>query len=226
MVVKNKDFVEIDYTGKLADGTVFDTTEEKIAKGNGLFSPQAKYKPATICVGERQILPGLDDELVGKEIDKEYNITLPPEKAFGKRDIKNLKIVPMPTFKQHQIDPRPGLQVDIDGKIGIITRVSGGRVMVNFNHPLAGKEVKYTFKINRKIENDTEKVASFLSSLLKIPEDKITVEVKENKAVVKIPAELPVQITNIFMQKLLELTTLKEVLFESSLQEKTEEKKA
>ena len=49
--VKEHDFVKVNYTGKLADGTVFDTTEEKIAKENKLFSPKMNYSPATVCVG-------------------------------------------------------------------------------------------------------------------------------------------------------------------------------
>ncbi len=213
--VKEKDFIEIDYTGKLVDGTVFDTTLEQVAKDNNIHSPQSKYSPAIICIGEQQILPGLDQELEGKEVGKEYTVTLPPEKAFGKRDIKKMKIVPASNFKEHQIQPQPGLQVDVDGEMGIITRVSGGRIIVNFNHPLSGKTVEYTFKINRKIEGNKEKIAAFLSMTLKIPQDKIEIEVDGEKAVVKLPANLPVQITNLFVQKLTELTGLKDILFKN-----------
>lgn len=213
--IKKKDFVEVDYTGKLTEGLVFDTTVEKVAKENNLHSPNMKYSPTIICVGEKQIIPGLDEELEGKEIGKEYTVTLPPEKAFGKRDIKNMKIVPAGTFKEHKIEPRPGLQVEIDGEMGTITKVSGGRIIVNFNHPLAGKEVIYTFKVNRKIEDDKEKAAVFLSSVLRIPKENITVEVKENKATVTLPADLPVQITNIFVRKLTELTDLKDIIFKN-----------
>ena len=128
--IKLHDFIEIEYIGKLTDGTVFDTTSEKVAKEHHLHTPNRKYNPAVICVGERQILPGLDTQLIDKELQKEYSITLPPEKAFGKRDIKQVKIIPADTFKQHNIQPQPGLQVDVDGEIGIISRVSGGRAMV------------------------------------------------------------------------------------------------
>src|SRR3989338_2521657 len=82
------DFVEIDYTGKLADGTVFDTTSEKVAKEHHLHNPKHKYKTAVVFVGERQLLPGLDAQLADKELGKEYTINIPPENAFGRRDIK------------------------------------------------------------------------------------------------------------------------------------------
>lgn len=212
--VKEKDFVKVDYTGKLNDGSVFDTTDEKVAKENNLFSENRKYSPVTVCIGEKQILPGLDEQLDGKEIGKEYTVTLPAEKAFGKRDIKKLKIVPMSTFREHKIAPQPGLQVDMDGEMGLITRVSGGRIIVNFNHPLAGKEITYQFKINEKITDMKEKLVSFLSSTLRLPEDKMEVEVKEDKATVTLPMEFPLQITSILAQKLMELTGLKDILLE------------
>lgn len=217
--IKEKDFVEVDYTGKLADGVVFDTTVEEIAKKNDLFSKEMKYGPATICVGEKQILPGLDEELVGKELGKEYAINLLPEKAFGKRDIKKLKIVPLSTFKEHQVQPQPGLQIDIDGEMGTINRVSGGRVIVNFNHPLAGKEVIYTFKINRKIEDTKEKIIAFLNTTLRAKKEALKIEIKENKAEIELPLALPAEFRNALAEKLAELTNLKEIQFKSKEKE-------
>ena len=220
--VKEKDFVKVDYTGKLPDGGVFDTTLEKVAKEHNIFSEKANYSPVTVCVGEKQIIPGLDEELEGKEIGKEYTITLPPEKAFGKRDIKKMRIVPMSTFREHKIDPHPGLQVDMDGEMGLVSRVSGGRIIVNFNHPLAGKEITYTFKINEKITDTKEKLTAFLHSTLRIPEDKIEAVVKDDKAEITLPMEFPLQITTMLAQKLVELTNLKDVLFQKKGAEKKE----
>ncbi len=221
--IKLHDFIEIDYTGKLIDGTVFDTTNEKVAKENHLHSGNHKYKPAVICVGERQILPGLDLQLADKEIGKEYTVTLPPELAFGKRDIKQVKIIPMNMFKQHNVQPQPGLQVDVDGEMGVITRVSGGRVMVNFNHPLAGKEVVYSYKVLRKVTDQKEKVTAFLSALLRLPAEAMKIEVKDDAATVSIPGELPTQISTILAQKLVQLTGLKDILFKKEEVKKKEE---
>lgn len=217
------DFVEINYTGRLADGTVFDTTSEKVAKEHHLHSPRQKYRPAVICVGERQLLPGLDAQLVDKELGKEYTVTLAPEQAFGKRDIKQVKIIPMDMFRQHKVQPHPGLQVDVDGEIGLVARVSGGRVMVNFNHPLAGKEVLYTYKILRKVTDQKEKVTAFLSAILRLPAEAMKIEVEDNAATVTIPGELPVQISTILAQKLVQLTGLKDILFKK---EETQKKEA
>ncbi len=211
--VQHHDFVEIDYTGRLADGTVFDTTSEKTAKEHNLHSPQREYNPAVICVGEKQVLPGLDAQLVDKELGKEYTAALTADKAFGKRDIKRIKVIPMNTFQQHKVQPHPGLQVDIDGEMGIVASVSGGRVIVNFNHPLAGKEVTYTFTVRRKVTDQTEKVAAFLSVVLRLPAEAMKIEVKDNAAAVTLPGELPAQISTILAQKLVQLTGLKDILF-------------
>ena len=211
--VQEHDFIELDYTGKLTDGIVFDTTKEKIAKENDLPAEGREFKPAVICVGEKQILPGLDDKLIGKEIGKELTIELNAEEAFGKRDIKKMRIVPASTFKEHKVQPRPGLQIDVDGEMGIISRVSGGRIIVNFNHPLAGKEVTYTVKVNRKITDKAEQISAFLNTSMRLPMEQVKIEIKEEKATVNIPFELPPPVTDVLGKKLAELTGLKEVKF-------------
>jgi len=111
--------------------------------------------------------------------------------------------------------PYPGLQIDVDGEMGLITRVSGGRIIVNFNHPLAGKDVIYNVNILRKITEQNQQLTAFLNSTLKIPADKIQVEISEEKAAVTIPAQLPEQFTEMIGKKLAELVKLKEVKFSS-----------
>ena len=166
MAIKNHDFVEIDYTGTMKDDNiVFDTTVEQVARDNGFYKEGASYKPAIICVGERQVVPGIDRNVIGKEIGQEYTFDLQPEEAFGKKDAKLLQLVPFSRFKKDNIQPFPGMQVNIDDNMGIIRTVSGGRILVDFNNPLAGKEVVYKIKINRIVENDEEKVTSLLEIL-------------------------------------------------------------
>lgn len=218
--VEKYDFIEVDYTGKLTDGLVFDTTKEKVAKEHNLHAENRTFNPAKICVGEGQLLPGLDEQIVGQEVGKEFTIKLNPEKAFGKRDIKKMKIVPSGSFKEHKVEPYPGLQIDMDGEMGTITRVSGGRVIVNFNHPLAGKEVIYEVNILRKITDPHEKIISYLNTTLHLPANEIKVEIKEDKATVEIPLQLPPQFTNPLGKRIAEITQLKEVVIKA--QEKKE----
>lgn len=221
VLVHHHDFIEVEYTGKLTDGTVFDTTSERVAKQHNLPAEDRKFASPIICVGEQQLLPGLDKELEGKEVGKSYTITLSPEQAFGKRDIKKMKIIPMGTFHEHKMEPHPGLQIDVDGEMGTVMRVSGGRVMVNFNHPLSGKEVVYEVKIMRKVTDTKEQIVAYLNMGLRIPADKIKVEIvngtgdERSKATVKLPMQFPAPLAEAIGKKLAELTGVKEVAWES-----------
>lgn len=205
------DFLEVEYTGKFSDGKVFDTTDKEVAQKNNIFSPTMKYQPLVVCVGERQLILGLDDALIGKEIGKSYNIDLKPEQAFGKRDIKKIKLVPLVEFKKQNIDPRPGLQINMDGEVGTIVRASGGRILVNFNHPFAGKEVIYDIKINKKVTDKKTQIDSFLELSFNLPN--VETDVKENKATITLPIDLPKPIQEEFSKKLKELTKLKDIIF-------------
>lgn len=189
--IKLNDFVEVSYTGKLEDGTIFDTNNEAVAKANKIFSPKQKYGPIKICVGEHQILEGIDKELVGKEVGKDYTLNIPSELGFGKRDIKKVQLVPLSTFKEHKVKPFPGLQVDFDGQIGIVQRVSGGRVMVNFNHPLAGKDLVYEVKILQKITDPKEKIQSYIGHIMPIKAEHMDIEIKDKVLKLALPFELP-----------------------------------
>ena len=198
--VSKKDFIEIDYTGKLADGTVFDTTDAQTAKKHDL--PRKNHQ-LIICVGENQVIPGLDEALIGKELNKEYTVTVPAEKAFGRKDAKNIRLVPLRIFHQQKIMPQPGLQVNVDGNIATVLRVSGGRILVDFNHPLAGREITYDLKIKKKITNKKEQIENYLKQVFPFP---LAVSVKEDKATVALPQELPKEIAAELSKKLKELT--------------------
>ncbi len=103
----------------------------------------------------------------------------------------------------------------MDGELGTVTRVSGGRVIVNFNHPLSGREVVYTFKILQKITDTKVQITSFLNSTLKFPLDKMNVEVKDKTATITLPTQLPEQFTEAVGKKLAEITKLKKVEFKA-----------
>src|SRR3989338_2010439 len=208
------DFVEVDYTGKLPDGSVFDTTNVDVAKKNGVFSEKSSYGSLVICVGERQILPGIDAQLVGKDVGNSYVMNLTAEQAFGKRDIKKMKIVPINNFREHNLLPQPGLQVDVDGEIGFVTSVSGGRVIVNFNHPLAGKDVVYSVSVKRKIMDVKEKIEYYISSTFRLKKEavKVVVDAGAGKASVDVPFMLPAQFFEAMSKRLQDIVGLKEVV--------------
>ena len=165
MVLKKGDFIEIEFIGKIKEsGVIFDVTNEHDAKKYNLYNPNIKYSPLIICIGENNIVKGLDEFLIDKEIE-DYTVDLPIEKAFGPKDPKLMKIVPNNLFKKQKINPFPGLQINFDGIIGTIITAGSGRVIVDFNHPLAGKELIYEIKIKRLITDTKEKLTSILKPL-------------------------------------------------------------
>jgi FKBP-type peptidyl-prolyl cis-trans isomerase 2 len=209
MTVKKGDFIAIDFTGT-CDGQVFDTTNEKVAKENGLQSKNQKFEPLVVIVGEGHVIPGLDKELIGKVVGKDYEFKFGPEDAFGKKDAKLLKLVPMKLFKKENLNPFPGLQINADGKVGTVRTVSGGRVYVDFNHQLASKDVEYKVTITKVVEDKAEKVKTF-ATMLRIPTEDVKVE--GDKATITLPAALPEQYTAPLSEDFSRVTGVKTVEF-------------
>jgi len=104
------------------------------------------------------LLKGFDEYLEGKEIGKKYTLLLKPDKAFGKRNPQMIKTMPIKIFHEKQMNPYPGLTVQMDNYIAKVLSVSGGRVSVDFNNPLAGKDITYEFTVKRKVDDDKEKI--------------------------------------------------------------------
>ncbi len=159
MQIKKNDFIEIEFTGK-ANDEIFDTTNKKEAGQMNSEIDIKNIKPIIVSVGKQMLLKGFDDELEGKEIGKKYSIHILPEKAFGKRDPSMIKTMPMRVFREKNMNPVPGMVLQLDNYIAKVLSVSGGRVIVDFNNPLAGKEIDYNFKIIKKIDNINDKINS------------------------------------------------------------------
>ncbi|MBS3107576.1 peptidylprolyl isomerase [Candidatus Woesearchaeota archaeon] len=191
MGIKKGEFIELNYIGRVKENNqIFDLTEEKIAKENNIFNPNIKYHPVIICIGEGDVLKGLDEQLIGKEINQRYTIDVKAEKAFGKRNAELIKLVPQKRFTEQDIRPFPGLQINFGGAIGTVKIVSGGRILVDFNHPLAGKELSYEIEIERIIKDNKEIINGFLEMYTGIKDDKL--EATADKVTIhnEIPNEL------------------------------------
>ncbi len=213
--IKKNDFIEIDFIGRIKGSNhVFDCTNEDIAKKNNLFNKELEYKPLIICIGERNIIPGLDDALLDKEIGKNYVIEVNAEKAFGKKDQRLVRLVNTNVFLKNNINPIPGLQVNIDNLIGTIRTVTGGRTIVDFNNPLAGRDVVYEVKINKKIEGINEKLKSCIRFNIGLNEKLYEVRLKNNSAEIILGIEIPKEVQDIFIKKIKPLISeLKDIKF-------------
>ncbi|MBR9676477.1 peptidylprolyl isomerase [Candidatus Woesearchaeota archaeon] len=202
MSIKKGDFIELNYTGRTSDdGLVFDTTSQEVAKTSEAPTKRTTYEPIIVCVGEKQLIKGVDDSLIGKTLGKTYTIKLSAEEAFGKKDGKLLQLVSTSTFTKNQIKPFIGLEVNVDNMYGVIKSVTGGRTMVDFNHPLSGKDVEYEVTLLKKVVDDKQKIVSLITSLLNTPNP--DVEVKEEKAIIK--TEIPTPAKEFLEKKIKEL---------------------
>jgi len=157
--MKEGSIVAIDYTGKIvASNEIFESTVEKKAIEAGLFNKDRKYEPMVIVVGEGDVLKGLDKALLEMKVGEQKKVLVKPEQGWGERKPENVRVVPLQQFKQKKVNPFPGLVVEVNGMQGRVQSVSGGRVRVDFNHVLAGKELEYDMKIARVLEKPKEQV--------------------------------------------------------------------
>lgn len=158
MALQEGDFIRLRYTGR-AGGNIFDTTDEESAKEEGIYNPRAEYGPVTIRLGSHHVIIGLEDELIGKEVGTEGEVDVPPEKAFGAHDDQHVRSVPVTQFREK---PRRGMRVEVEGNEGMVVDVIGRRAVVDFNHPLAGKTLQYSYTILEKVEDQVEQISGLI----------------------------------------------------------------
>lgn len=162
--LKDGDFMKISYTGRTATGKVFDTTSAEKAKEAGLPDEGRKYAPVLVVIGKGHVVKGLEESLKNMSIGEQKSIELSPENAFGVRDPNLVRILPLAEFKKRDLDPFPGMMLDLDGAKGIVKSVSGGRVMVDLNHILAGEKITYDVKVEEKLTETHPKIQAILDS--------------------------------------------------------------
>jgi len=183
MALNKKDFIEVEFTGRIKGGEVFDSN---IKADLEKLNPNAKPEPLIFCLGEGMFLKSIDDFLIGKEIGK-YTIELSPEKAFGARFPQLVQMVPMKIFQSQRLTPYPGAVFNFDGRIAKVLAVSGGRVMVDFNNPLSGKHVSYSINVLRKIEDLNEKVKAIINFLFR---RELKFSVQGKKVIIEVEKEM------------------------------------
>ncbi|MCS3924205.1 FKBP-type peptidyl-prolyl cis-trans isomerase [Methanosalsum natronophilum] len=81
--VESGDIVSFHYTAMHEDGTVFETSREEVAQEHDIHVPDMPYEPLTVQVGTQQIIPGLEEALMGMSEGEQKSVTLEPEDAYG-----------------------------------------------------------------------------------------------------------------------------------------------
>ena len=214
-IVQKGDFIKLSYTGKLANGVVFDTTDANIAKENGIYNEKATYSPETIVVGKGYVVAGLDEDIIGKDVGYHGEVVVSPEKGFGIKRIDLIETIPSKKFKEKV---QPGMRVQIQGRTGMIESTAGGRVRVNFNPAFAGETLTYNYTIEELIEGTDNKVDAILK-LYSGQELKHTIE--GQKVVVEVPQSMAYNqrwtiAKSVTANEILEVDDLKEVVFQET----------
>ncbi len=183
-MISKGDFVRLSYTAKLEDGTVVDTTIEEVAKEHGIYNENARYGDIYIVVGEGHVVKGFEEDIEGKEVGYKGEVVVPPEKAFGEYDPDNKDTFSITRFRER---PEIGQRVQIGNRIGTVERIIGRRVIVDFNHPLAGKKIIFEYEIKEKLEKPEDKLKALFVIYTGI--DVKDVKVDGKKAVVEVPSD-------------------------------------
>ena len=134
---KSGDTVKVDYTGKLEDGTVFDTSTSR--------------GPLEFMIGDGQIIPGFDSAVIGMNVGDKKTINIPSDQAYGQHLEDKILEVNQDQIPKH-LNLEVGQQVQVPQKDGskiffVVTGVSETSVTLDGNHPLAGKDLTFDIQL-------------------------------------------------------------------------------
>lgn len=208
------DFVYIDYTGRIKEtNEVFDSTSEEVAKREGIYNSKVRYRPIPVIIGDNFLIPGLDEELRKMKVGEKKKVLIPYEKAFGARDPNLIKLIPESEFEKRNITPKVGMMVNVSGISGRIVSISGGRVRVDFNHPLAGKNLEYEIEIKEKVEDRERKIKCIVTYFTGIEEDRIKVSLTEKEVEIETEEDIPTEVKRIIAEKIKKWIKVEKVKF-------------
>lgn len=159
MGFEDNDFIEIEYDAwDAGSNTLIATTSESRAKENNIYDSKAKYGKVLVVVGSNGIIKGLDREIRDMSVGEKEKFDFKPIDAFGERNEDLVKVMPLSEFKARDINPYPGMTVELDNITAVVRSVNSGRVVVDANNPYAGKDISYEVKVVGQVSSDEEKV--------------------------------------------------------------------
>ena len=135
--IKSGDTIAVDYTGKLENGDVFDSSEGK--------------QPLTFTVGAGMLIKGFDQAVVGMKKGESKTVSIPPEMGYGPRDESAMVDIPRAQFPQ-EMALKEGLNLRLQDPSGnpvpaTVAKVSETSVTMDLNHFLAGQTLVFDITI-------------------------------------------------------------------------------
>jgi peptidylprolyl isomerase len=135
--VKRGDNVKVHYTGKLDDGTVFDSSVGK--------------EPLEFAVGSGQVIQGFEEGVVGMKVGESKVVHIPMEKAYGERNDEMVIQAPIEQVPP-DLNPELGMRLEMGGAKGeilrvVVTEITDTHITLDANPPLAGKALTFEIEL-------------------------------------------------------------------------------
>ncbi len=197
-------------------GTIIETTREEVAKEHEVHQEGRTYSPMVCIVGGGMLIAGFEEALAGAKVGKETECTIAPEDGYGEKDSELIDTVSIDKLLQSVKDPKSlyiGAPVNIGGKQGTLSYLAAGRARIDYNHPMAGKTLKYSFKIIAVVEGKEEKVTALLES--NTGHTDFGVEFTGDDLAITLPQTMLFD-TNAAMLKFLLVTTIRDAITDVS----------
>lgn len=152
MSIATGDSVTLEYTGRLDDGTVFDTSREDVATEHGLAEaqPDREYAPLTVEIGAGQVIEGMEEGLVGLDEGASTTLTIPPEDGYGEWSEERVQEFETDELRElvgsQNIEEGAYLEAQ-NGQMGELVHVDEETVRADFNPELAGETLAFDVEI-------------------------------------------------------------------------------
>lgn len=105
-IASNNDTVEVDYTVRVENGSVFDTSLEQVAREAGIYKSAIRYQPLRFTLGSGDMIAGFEEAVAGMRVGEEKNVIVPPEKAYGEHQATLLSAMPR-IYAQPRVEEVP-----------------------------------------------------------------------------------------------------------------------
>jgi len=186
--VKAGDKVSVNYTLRLENGKVFDTSIESVAKENGLFTPGKEYKPLNFTVGKGEVIKGFDEGVIGMKVGETKTLTIPPEKGYGRSNPMMIQSYPIIQAVPTRFDRVIEIPINqFEGtfgtghKVGDIVTIPRTSINMTIQDITRNVTLSYNFKVGDQIPSNTP----WNETVVKIDAKNITVNysVKKNETI-------------------------------------------
>ena len=191
MALKKGAFILIDYVGTIKETSkVFDTTSYDLAKKENLYKEGEIYEPKLVVIGEGWVLKALDENLIKLKINKKETIEIPQEKAFGVRDPEKVRRVSLKQLTSKGITPNLGMRIEYNKKKATVRTIGAGRVLLDFNPPLAGKTLVYEVTLTKELKLKDDKILDLTHRRIpSVETSKFKLTIRTKTVQIKMPEE-------------------------------------